>query len=60
MIHTKFKHVGKAYSVKRNDTVLCLNTGNKYNVVNVSNDYIFTLSNGANHTANQLYNLVNG
>ena len=60
MIYTNFKHTGKAYSVKRNDTVLCLNTGNKYNVVNVSNDYIFTLSNDSNYTANQLYNLVNG
>lgn len=60
MIYTNFKHTGKVYSVKRNDTVLCLNTGNKYNVINVSNDYIFTLSNDTNYTANQLYNLVNG
>lgn len=60
MIYTEFKHVGKAYNVKCNDTVYCLNTGNKYNVINVSNDYIFTLSNGTNYTANQLYNLVNG
>lgn len=60
MNNTKFKHVGKVYSVKRNDTVLCLNTGNKYNVINVSNDYIFTLSNDTNYTVNQLYNLVNG
>lgn len=60
MKHIKFKHVGKAYSVKLNDKVTCFKTGEVLKVLKVLDNYIFTLSNEINYTPNQLYNLVNG
>lgn len=59
MLHTKFKHVGKAYCVKCGDGILCRKSGLVFKIVHVSYDYIITLSNGGKHTSNQLYNLVN-
>ena len=60
MKHANFKHCGKVYSVKQKDRVICIKTSEILSVMNVSYDYLFTLSNGATLTPNQLYNLVNG
>ena len=60
MNHTKFKHVGKAYSLKLNDKVTCFKTGEVLKVVKILDNYIFTLSNGITYTPNQIFNFVNG
>ena len=60
MKHANFEHCGKVYSVKQNDRVICIKTSEILSIMNVTYDYLFTLSNGTTLTPNQLYNLVNG
>ena len=57
MLVKKFDHVGKVYCLNIGDSFYA-KRGSVLKVENKTFDYVFTLNNGKNYTANQLYNLI--
>ena len=57
MLVKDFRHVGKVYSLNIGDSFYA-KCGMVLKVKNKTFDYVFTLSDGKNYTANQLYNLI--